>query len=310
MTRIAVRKINPAVRHELFSERAGRPRSLSVYDFADLIWASMRALRSKGYFDEALDGLVASGGVVIQRPLLTALDFVRILKKSDIHSALKMGRQSSEHQPSSPASWFDPEVLFDTLEFLHAEAVSEPDESGIIFLKAQGQNEFRQRLKTDLALFAPPMEILDNGQIVEQAPGEMQDLITEPIADHVPQVLADPLRHAVEQYRRRGATEQAKRSALTQLAAVLEPLRHDVREHLSSKDEKDLFHIVNRFSIRHNRPDQHRDYDASVWLDWMFYVYMATIRALLTVIDRGKLSERVGATSTGVAEHTLDSVDR
>jgi hypothetical protein len=107
--------------------------------------------------------------------------------------------------------------------------------------------------------------------------------------------IVDPLRHAIEQYRRRGATEQDKRSALTQLAVVLEPLRDDVKEHLSSKDENDLFQIVNRFSIRHNKPNQKRDYDTAVWLDWMFYVYIATARALIAVIDRDKLRERVTA---------------
>jgi hypothetical protein len=284
------------MRHELFSERAGRPRSLSKSDFADLIWASIRVLRREGYFDEALDGLLTSELVVIERPLLKERDFVRTLKKSDIYRPLKEGRSPSQHQPSMPLSWmFDEEVLFDTLEFLHAEAASQPDESGTIFLKAAGQEEFRKQLKTDLALFAPPMEMLESGQIVEKVADELQDLLTDPIPGDVPHALADPLRHAIDQYRRRGATEQDKRSALTQLAVVLEPLRDDVKERLSSKDENDLFQIVNRFSIRHNKPNQKRDYDTAVWLDWMFYVYVATARALIAVIDRDKLRERVGA---------------
>jgi len=255
-------------------------------------------MRREGYFDEALDGLVTSERVVIERPLLNAQDFVRALKKSDIYDRLNGGRSPSQYQPSAPPSWLAVEVLFDTLEFLHTEAVSQPDESGTIFLKTAGQEKFRKRFKADLALFAPPMEMLETGQIVEKVSDEMQGLLTEPIPDDAPQALADPLRHAIEQYRRRGATEQAKRSALTQLAAVLEPLRRDVKEHLSSKDENDLFQIVNRFSIRHNKRDQQRDYDAAIWLDWMFYVYVATARALVAVIDRDKLNERVTATST------------
>jgi hypothetical protein len=141
------------------------------------------------------------------------------------------------------------------------------------------------------------MEMLGSGLIVEKVADGMRDLLIDPIPDDLPQALSDPLRHAIEQYRRRSATEQDKRSALTQFAAVLEPLRGDVKEHLSSKDENDLFQIVNRFSIRHNKPNQQRDYDAAIWLDWMFYVYVATARALIAVIDRDKLRERVGPPS-------------
>jgi hypothetical protein len=148
----------PPMRNELFSERAGRPRSLDEADFADLIWASIQAMRREGYLDEALDGLATSERVVIERPLLNAQDFVRTLKKSDIYSKLQEGRGPSLYKPSAPLSWWDAEVLFDTLEFLHAEAVSQPDESGTIFLRSAGREEFRKRLKTDLALFTPPMD--------------------------------------------------------------------------------------------------------------------------------------------------------
>ncbi len=284
------------MRGELFSERAGRPRRLSHVDFASLIWATIRTMRREGYFDEALDGLVTHEGVVIERPLLNAQDFVRTLKESDISGRLQP--RPLVFQPSVPPSWRYAEILFDTLEFLHAEAVSQPDGSGTIFLKAAGQEELRKRLKTDLALSTPPMEMLGSGQIVEKVADEMQDLLMDPIPDDLPQALSDPLRHAIEQYRRRGAMEQDKRSALTQLAAVLEPLRDDVKEHLSSKDENDLFRIVNRFSIRHNNLNQQRDYDAAIWLDWMFYIYVATARALIAVIDRDKLRERVGPPSS------------
>ncbi len=217
-----------------------------------------------------------------------------MLKVDDVYPELKSGRAPSERQPSAPITWqFTPEVLFDTLEYLHAEGVSEPDESSVVFLQKNGQESLRKRLNPDLALFAPPMEMLDNGQIVEKVPDETHALLTEPIPEDVPRALADPLEHAIAQYLRRGATDQEKRAAVTQVAAVLEPLRADVKEHLSTKDEKDLFQIINRFSIRHNKPDQQRDYDADMWLDWMFIVNVATARALIAVIDRDKLKERV-----------------
>ena len=50
-----------------------------------------------------------------------------------------------------------------------------------------------------------------------------------------------------------------------------------------SKDEDAIFQIANRFAIRHNNRQQIRGYDDEIWLPWMFYVYIATIRAILKV---------------------------
>jgi hypothetical protein len=58
-------------------------------------------------------------------------------------------------------------------------------------------------------------------------------------------------------------------------------------------NESALFNIANGFWIRHNNRNQKRVYDEDTWLDWMFYVYVATARALLAVIDRQKLAESV-----------------
>jgi hypothetical protein len=85
---------------------------------------------------------------------------------------------------------------------------------------------------------------------------------------------------------RRGATVEDKRAAVKQLADALEHLRPEVDEQLLSKDERDLFRTANEFAIRHNKPGQKRDYDKAVWLDWLFHVYLATIRAVVAVRDR------------------------
>lgn len=109
----------------------------------------------------------------------------------------------------------------------------------------------------------------------------------------MPPPLRDPLDAAIEPYRRRGATEQEKRSALKHLADVLEPLRAQIDEYLLPADERALFQLANRFWLRHNDRQQQRAYDGSVWLDWMFYLYLATARALLAVLRREVLEELV-----------------
>jgi hypothetical protein len=70
------------------------------------------------------------------------------------------------------------------------------------------------------------------------------------------------------------------------LADALEAIRADVKEEMLSKDEGALFQIANGFAIRHNTREQQRHYDDAIWLSWAFYVYLATIHAVLRLRER------------------------
>src|SRR4029077_20624394 len=84
----------------------------------------------------------------------------------------------------------------------------------------------------------------------------------------------------------RGASLDDRRHAVRDLADVLEALRADVHDVMLSKDERELFHLANGFAIRHQNRKQRGDYDRPTWLRWAFYVYLATIHAVLRVRDR------------------------
>lgn len=274
-------------RDPLYSQRAGRPRRFTQDDFAALIWRSIRKLRQQGYFDEAVLGYERPDGARVA-PRLSQDDFLRALKKSDIYPDLQRSREYG-WAPTSCVT--DRDVLFDTIEYLHAEAVSRPTANG--FSREEGRQALRESLNPDLALAEPPMELTPAGRVVDRAPDELKPLLEEPVPEEVPSALRDPLRAAIDQYRRRDATLQDKRSALKHLADVLEPLRDEIDEFLLPKDESALFQIANGFHIRHNSRTQARNYDTDVWLDWMFYVYVATARSLIAVLDRQTLAERV-----------------
>lgn len=66
-----------------------------------------------------------------------------------------------------------------------------------------------------------------------------------------------------------------------------------------SKDESELFHLANGFAIRHMNREQRGDYDSPTWLRWAFYVYLATLHAILRVEARaaGDHSETLRASS-------------
>ncbi|MFC7489363.1 MULTISPECIES: hypothetical protein [unclassified Knoellia] len=84
------------------------------------------------------------------------------------------------------------------------------------------------------------------------------------------------VRHAIALFRGRGVTEHDKRSACTALARVLEERRRLLEDKLAKKDEGDLFLIANRFAIRHQNAQQQKNYDP-LFLDWVFWFYLATI---------------------------------
>ncbi len=80
----------------------------------------------------------------------------------------------------------------------------------------------------------------------------------------------------VRKYRSRVGRD--RRDAVRDLADVVERLRPTVKEHMFSKDEGALFQIANQFWIRHNDPGQRRDYDHDAWWDWLFHLYLSSIR--------------------------------
>jgi hypothetical protein len=63
-----------------------------------------------------------------------------------------------------------------------------------------------------------------------------------------------------------------------------------------TRDERELFHLANGFAIRHNNPEQRIDYDDAIWLSWAFYVYLATIHAILRLKERERSEQAVATT--------------
>lgn len=95
----------------------------------------------------------------------------------------------------------------------------------------------------------------------------------------------DLVRHAIALFRARNATEHDKRSAVIALAGVLEERRGLLKTELVSNDEGALFQIANGFAVRHRKDNQRTDYDP-VFLDWLFWWYLATIELTDRILAR------------------------
>lgn len=101
---------------------------------------------------------------------------------------------------------------------------------------------------------------------------------------------ADRVRQAIAIYRARGATRDDKRTAVRELADVLEYRRDLLKDHLAKRDEADLFQIANQFAIRHYKVHQQQDYDAA-FLDWLFWWYLATVDLTDHLIARAAIND-------------------
>ncbi|GAA3537417.1 hypothetical protein AFL01nite_12120 [Aeromicrobium flavum] len=142
----------------------------------------------------------------------------------------------------------------------------------------------------------------DRGRLV-RAPGDDRDELVlrtlERVSANANQHDDDAaeVRHAIAQFRARGASRLDKRAACVSLSGVLERRRQHLKDNLLKKDEGALFQIANEFAIRHQRADQKADY-ADDYLDWVFWVYLSTIE----LTDRIVESQRKVATPVKAEE--------
>jgi hypothetical protein len=147
------------------------------------------------------------------------------------------------------------------------------------FAQEPGQAIYRWRVNEILARSEVPLQLAesgaDRGRLVH-APGDDRDeLVQRALQSPVPGV-RDDLGHAIALFRGRAATTSERRSAVVTLAGILEQRKDRLKAELLSRDEQALFHIANRFDLRHRRADQQGDYDP-VFLDWVFWWYLATV---------------------------------
>lgn len=272
-----------------WSERQGRgPRAvpLGFEQLRRLVFSALDELFDRDYFQEAFGydcvdaGLV--NGLVGRDPNAW---FLRTLHRDDIWPYEERGEA------------YDAYTLFDVLEALH-DLVSEPvrgryhDFAGCgwhysVFDKLKGQQAFRKLINPALERYEHPLRIMPAGEIVVLAPEEFRPLLDAPLPPTAdPDLVVARVEEAKRVYQSRASTKADRRQAVRELADVLEILRPQIRDEMLPKDERELFHIANGFAIRHNNREQRRDYDDAIWLSWAFYVYLATIQAVLRVREK------------------------
>jgi hypothetical protein len=160
------------------------------------------------------------------------------------------------------------------------------------FHVASGQALFRWRINAILAASILGTALAEDGEdvgrIVNAPPVGLDDLSSEALANAHETSDAAEVVHAIALFRGRNASREVQRSAILTLARIMEGHRKLLKKHLLSSDEAALFEIANKFDLRHNRPDQKKDY-SDEFLEWIFYSYLATVELArkLTVRSEG-----------------------
>jgi hypothetical protein len=155
------------------------------------------------------------------------------------------------------------------------------------FRRGIAQKLYRWRVNVILSESIFDLTLNKHGRFEEVASDDLEPLVVGVHSDtdsggsqH------NELTHAVDQFRRRNASETEKRQAIVTLAGILEERRDLLKVELFKKDEGSLFDIANNFNLRHRDGKQKPNYDADLYFQWIFYWYVSTIRLTDKILER------------------------
>lgn len=186
--------------------------------------------------------------------------------------------------------------IFDVIEFLY-DHVSKPLEGYYhnfnscgwhysTFDREAGRHEYLFAINELLQDYNDGYELSKDGEILAKVESGMERLTEAKLPTYGGDNVESRVNAAVNKFRRYRSSEEDRRDSIRDLADVLEYLRPKLKFVVTKSDEGDLFNIANNFGIRHHNEAQKTDYDKAIWYSWMFYYYLATIHAVLRLIEK------------------------
>jgi hypothetical protein len=192
----------------------------------------------------------------------------------------------------------DADQLFDLIEVIYP-LISKPDAGTGTFHRWCGhthnrefsaqpaQSELRAKLNPIMSRLATPLQLLEDGFIVELPSEALGALISEALPPGASERdVSEPVANAERRYLQARGDASDRKAAIVELAGVLEHLRPQLHTHMLNADENALFNIANNFAIRHRNRAQQKNYDEDTWLPWIFHMYLATVHAVAHAIAR------------------------
>ena len=240
--------------------------------------------RSKGYFDESFGFFCVDAGHVAGTLEDPDLDIFLALRKEYLFPI-------ENHYPQ-----YSEDDLLDIIEYLY-QKISKPvegvmhsfNECGMhweTFNKKEGQVFFITEINKLLSHYENKFELSNDGLILSKVETGFENLFIADIPTSDEKNIKSRVHKAIGNYRRHGSSIDDRRQAVRELADVLEYLRPAIKNSLNKKDENFLFELINTYGIRHHNQNQKTDYDANIWLSWMFYYFLATIQAIVRLDNK------------------------
>lgn len=271
--------------HKSYSLRKGTNPNLNGLSLQDTLGLFVRLysqLYEDGYFHEAFGFFCVDAGDIPGKVRDPDLEMLLTIRKKDLWPI------------QEKAQFYSEDDFFDVLEFLYL-YVSKPidgtmhsyNQCGMhweTFSQTSGQAEFRSRVNAVLAHYEHNYELSAIGEILHKPEAGFEPIFDAELPSKDLNILSR-VTSATMRYRRHGSTVDDRRQAVRDLADVFEYLRPQVKTLLTSSDERDLFNIANNFGVRHHNDKQRTDYDAGIWLSWMFYFFLSTIHVILRKIE-------------------------
>ncbi|WP_068505807.1 hypothetical protein [Paenibacillus kribbensis] len=278
-------------KRQYYSVRAGKNtgENFPIETLRELIFRTYHFFYEKEYFQEAFGKMCVDAGLIsgtcgsdIQGY------FLRKLRKHSIWPIDDFYTKYSDDD------------IFDVIELLF-DLVSKPIEGTYHdwsdcgwhysdFDKNLGQEEFRVEINEILRDYKQGYELSNDGEVLLLGDKGLSFLLEAKIPEYDLNNVDNRVEVAILKFRRYRASLNERKDAVRDLADVLEYLRPQIKDHMLSKDESELYNIANNFAIRHHNDKQKKDYDA-LWLSWIFYIYLSTIHMMVRTMKKAESSE-------------------
>lgn len=263
-----------------FSQRENTAPAGTTQDFAYRFYNIFEGFVLDGYFERLSMGVLYEG--LISNKLMREL-------------AVAFGRESKSMLPTkSNLPNMSRDSIFDLIEFL-SDYVSEPliariqPGSNPSLRTDNGLEKWRKAVNECLERLDLPYNLTANKEIEIASPSAgLQHLVD----DHASPVrnAQEKVDHACRMFLKRNATVHDRRSALKDLADVLELLRDGLKANIGKKEADKLFDIANNYGIRHhNRKQMELDEN---YMRWFFYSALATIDLVASLDKSAKNPQR------------------
>ncbi len=159
------------------------------------------------------------------------------------------------------------------------------------FSREPGRDQYRSEVNAFLGDLGDGFELDRAGLVVRTVPDGLGDLVAEAPSAAMPATDVEAIQHAIAKFRARGSSRLDQLDAIRTLVGLLEAIRPTLKTAFDRQDEADLFEIANRFNLRHAGAQQRSDYDESIFLPWVFYMYLAALNAAFRLIERNNRAD-------------------